>query len=101
MVGKGREANSGDLVSIHYAGSILTTGKEFDSSRARGQPFELKLGSGRVIKGWDQGIIGMHVGGKRKVVVPSSLGYGDPGAPPLIPPKSTIVFEIELLAIKK
>ena len=101
VVGKGREAKNGDLVSIHYVGTLLTTGKAFDSSRARGQAFELKLGTGRVIKGWEQGIVGMRVGGKRKVVVPSSLGYGDPGAPPLVPPKSTIVFEIELLAIKK
>jgi tetratricopeptide (TPR) repeat protein len=101
VIGKGREAKIGDRASIHYVGSILTTGKELDSSRARGQPFELTVGTGRVIKGWDQGIIGMHVGGTRKVVVPSSLGYGDPGAPPLIPPKSTLVFVIELLAINK
>lgn len=100
VVGAGPEAKVGDHISIHYVASIAETGTEFDSSRARKQPFELDLGKGRVIKGWDQGMIGMRVGGMRKVTIPPSFGYGPPGAPPLIPPKSTLIFEIELLSIK-
>jgi FKBP-type peptidyl-prolyl cis-trans isomerase len=99
-VGKGPEAKAGDLVSVHYVGT-LPDGKEFDASRKRGKPFEFQLGQGNVIKGWDQGVVGMKPGGKRKLVIPASLGYGARGAPPLIPPFSPLVFEVELLEIKK
>jgi len=99
VVGKGQEAKSGDVVSVHYVGT-LTDGKEFDQSRKRGQPFSFPLGQGRVIKGWDQGVVGMKVGGKRKLTIPPSLGYGERGAG-AIPPNSTLVFEVELLEIKK
>lgn len=100
VAGKGPQAKSGDLVSVHYVGT-LPTGKEFDASRKHGKPFEFQLGQGNVIKGWDEGVVGMRPGGKRKLVIPSSLGYGARGAPPLIPPYSTLVFEVELLEIKK
>jgi FKBP-type peptidyl-prolyl cis-trans isomerase len=99
VVGKGQEAKPGDNVSVHYVGT-LTDGKEFDQSRKRGQPFTFPLGQGRVIKGWDQGVVGMKVGGKRKLTIPPSLAYGDRGAGS-IPPNSTLIFEVELLEIKK
>ena len=99
VVGKGPAAKTGDTVSVHYVGT-LTDGKEFDQSRKRGQPFSFPLGQGRVIKGWDQGVAGMKVGGKRKLTIPPSLGYGDRGAG-TIPPNSTLLFEVELLEIKK
>jgi FKBP-type peptidyl-prolyl cis-trans isomerase len=98
--GKGQEAKAGDTVSVHYTGTLASNGTEFDSSKKHGQPFTFPLGQGRVIKGWDQGVAGMKVGGKRKLTIPPSLGYGDHGAGP-IPPNSTLVFEIELLEIKK
>jgi FKBP-type peptidyl-prolyl cis-trans isomerase len=99
VVGKGAEAKSGDTVSVHYVGTLVD-GKEFDSSRKRGQPFNFPLGQGRVIKGWDQGVAGMKVGGKRKLTIPPSLGYGERGAG-TIPPNSVLLFEVELLDIKK
>lgn len=98
-VGTGAGVKSGDTVSVHYVGT-LTDGKEFDSSRKHGQPFELQVGQGRVIKGWEQGLIGMKVGGKRKLTIPPDLGYGDRGAGGVIPPKATLIFDIELLSIK-
>ncbi|OGM59716.1 peptidylprolyl isomerase [Candidatus Woesebacteria bacterium RIFCSPLOWO2_01_FULL_37_19] len=98
-VGKGQEVKDGDTVSVNYKGT-LTDGKQFDSSYDRGQPFEFEVGAGDVIKGWDQGLVGMRVGGKRKLTIPSELGYGEQGAGVDIPPNSTLIFEIELLEIK-
>jgi FKBP-type peptidyl-prolyl cis-trans isomerase len=99
VVGKGQEAKSGDTVVVHYEGR-LENGEKFDASKDHGQPFTFKLGAGRVIQGWDQGVPGMKVGGKRKLVIPPSLGYGARGAGAKIPPNSTLVFEVELLEIK-
>jgi FKBP-type peptidyl-prolyl cis-trans isomerase len=99
VMGKGAEAKAGDDLDVHYVGT-LTDGKEFDSSKKRGVPFSFRLGAGRVIKGWDQGVAGMKVGGKRKLVIPPSLGYGEGGSPPVIPPNATLVFEVELVGIK-
>ncbi len=98
VVGEGAEAVSGKRVKVHYTGT-LTDGKKFDSSHDRRQPFEFSLGRGEVIQGWDQGVAGMRVGGKRKLVIPPELGYGARGFPPVIPPNSTLVFEVELLAV--
>jgi FKBP-type peptidyl-prolyl cis-trans isomerase len=99
VVGTGQEAKSGDNVSVHYTG-WLEDGTKFDSSLDRGTPFEFTLGAGRVIKGWDEGIVGMKVGGKRKLIIPAALGYGAQGYPPVIPANATLIFEVELLAIK-
>lgn len=96
--GTGAEAVDGKTVSVHYTGT-LTNGTKFDSSVDRGQPFDFTLGAGDVIAGWDQGVKGMKVGGKRKLVIPPALGYGDRAAGS-IPPNSTLVFEIELLAVQ-
>jgi FKBP-type peptidyl-prolyl cis-trans isomerase FkpA len=98
-VGAGAEAKSGDTVRIHYVGTLLQDGTEFDSSRKSGKPFEFRLGAGTVIKGFDRGVMGMKVGGLRRVTIPPELGYGRRGAPPLIPPRATLVFEIELLEV--
>ncbi len=97
-VGSGDEATSGTRVSVHYTG-WLTSGQKFDSSLDRGRPFEFELGAGRVIKGWDQGVAGMRVGGKRKLTIPPDLGYGTRGAGNVIPPNATLVFEVELLGV--
>ena len=97
-VGTGAEAKSGDKVRVHYTGR-LRSGAQFDSSVGK-EPFAFTLGQGSVIKGWDLGVVGMKVGGKRKLTIPSRLGYGDTGSPPKIPGKSTLVFDVELLAIE-
>ncbi len=99
-VGKGPAAKAGDKVKVHYTGT-LTNGTEFDSSRTRNQPFEFTLGRGMVIKGWDQGVAGMKVGGKRKLTVPPSLGYGARAMGAKIPANSTLLFDVELLEIEK
>jgi len=100
VVGTGAEAARGDAVKVHYVGT-LTNGTEFDSSRKSGEPFDFQLGKGEVIKGWDQGVAGMKVGGKRKLTVPPNLGYGKRGSPPVIPPNAALVFEVELLEVSK
>lgn len=96
--GAGDEAVSGKKVTVHYVGT-LTNGNKFDSSRDRGQGFSFQLGAGRVIKGWDQGVAGMKVGGVRKLTIPPHLAYGDRGFGDVIPPNSTLVFEVELLSV--
>jgi peptidyl-prolyl cis-trans isomerase A (cyclophilin A) len=100
VVGTGAEATKGDKVKVHYVGT-LTNGTEFDSSRKTNQPFDFQVGAGEVIKGWDQGIPGMKVGGKRKLTVPPNLGYGGRGSPPVIPPNATLIFDVELLEVTK
>lgn len=96
--GTGATAAAGAFVTVHYTG-WLTDGTKFDSSKDRGDPFDFPLGRGHVIAGWDQGVQGMRIGGKRKLTIPSELGYGARGAGGVIPPNATLVFEVELLAI--
>lgn len=97
--GSGAEAVVGKKVTVHYTG-WLTDGKKFDSSVDRGEPFVFDLGKGHVIQGWDQGVVGMKVGGKRKLTIPSQMGYGERGAGGIIPPNATLVFEVELLGVQ-
>jgi FKBP-type peptidyl-prolyl cis-trans isomerase len=99
VVGTGAEAEAGAVLTVHYVGA-LTNGQVFDSSVARGQPFEFRLGAGDVIRGWDEGFAGMKVGGKRRLVLPPEYAYGNQQAGP-IPPNSTLLFEVELLAVTK
>jgi FKBP-type peptidyl-prolyl cis-trans isomerase len=96
--GNGREAGVGSTVTVNYTG-WLTNGKKFDSSYDRGQPFTFKIG-GHVIRGWNEGLQGMKVGGKRQLKIPADLAYGRNGAPPMIPPNATLIFDIELLAVR-
>lgn len=96
--GTGQEAKDNDIVSVHYTG-YLTNGQVFDSSIGRGEPFSFLLGAGQVIKGWDQGILGMKIGEKRKLTIPSDLAYGATGAGGVIPPNTTLIFEVEMIKI--
>ena len=98
-VGTGDVAVTGKTASVHYTG-WLENGKKFDSSVDRGQPFSFPLGAGRVIKGWDEGVQGMKVGGKRKLTIPSDLGYGSRGAGGVIPANATLIFDVELLGVR-
>ncbi|GAC1631489.1 MAG: FKBP-type peptidyl-prolyl cis-trans isomerase [Nevskia sp.] len=102
IVGTGAEAVAGKNVSVHYTGWLYAdgqAGKKFDSSKDRGQPFRFGLGRGQVISGWDEGVQGMKVGGTRRLVIPSELGYGARGAGGAIPPNATLLFEVELLGV--
>lgn len=99
VVGNGKMADPGLAVSVHYTG-WLTDGTKFDSSLDRNQPFQFTLGQGSVIRGWDEGVKGMRIGGKRKLTIPPDLGYGAQGAGGVIPPNATLVFEVELLGVK-
>jgi FKBP-type peptidyl-prolyl isomerase-like protein len=98
--GTGQAAKDGDQLSVQYVGVLYSNGKQFDSSWDRGkQPFQFTLGQGNVIKGWDQGLVGMKVGGRRRLIIPSALAYGATGQPPTIPPNSALVFDIDLTKI--
>ena len=97
--GEGAEATAGQQVTVHYTG-WLTDGTKFDSSLDRNQPFSFALGKGQVIRGWDEGVAGMKVGGKRKLTIPPQLGYGARGAGGVVPPNATLVFEVELLEVR-
>ncbi|HEY7829661.1 MAG TPA: FKBP-type peptidyl-prolyl cis-trans isomerase [Solirubrobacteraceae bacterium] len=98
IVGSGPEAKAGQSVTVNYVGVLYKGGKEFDASWKRKEPFTFALGQGQVIKGWDQGVAGMKVGGRRMLIIPSELGYGVQGSPPSIPPNSALVFVVDLLA---
>ena len=108
QVGSGADARPGSTVSVHYTGWLYDSaskdhkGSKFDSSLSRGQPFIFPLGAGRVIKGWDEGVVGMRVGGKRTLIIPAQMGYGANGAGAgLIPPNATLIFDVELLGVKQ
>lgn len=99
-VGDGDTAQSGQKVTVHYTGWLKQNDQKFDSSVDRGEPFQFSLGKGQVIQGWDEGVAGMKVGGKRMLIIPAELGYGARGAPGAIPPNATLVFDVELLGVK-
>jgi len=100
IVGTGAEAKSGDSVTVQYVGVLFANGKEFDSSWKAGEPFTFDLGSGGVIAGWDQGVEGMKVGGRRRLIIPSDLAYGSAGSPPTIPANAALVFDVDLVSVK-
>ena len=104
IIGKGEVATTGRTVQVHYTGWLQnpdgSAGKKFDSSKDRGDPFAFPLGGGRVIRGWDEGVAGMRVGGTRKLTIPAELGYGARGASNVIPPNATLIFDVELLGLK-
>ncbi|PJA79557.1 MAG: peptidylprolyl isomerase [Nitrospirae bacterium CG_4_9_14_3_um_filter_51_5] len=99
VIGSGLQAHAGETAIVHYTGK-LTDGTQFDSSKDRNEPFSFRLGSGHVIKGWDEGVEGMKIGGIRKLVIPPQLGYGSRGAGSAIPPNATLIFEVELLGLR-
>ncbi len=98
-IGTGKEAKSGSRASVHYTGT-LENGTKFDSSRDKGEPFSFTIGASEVIKGWDEGVAGMKVGGRRKLTIPASLGYGAQGAGGVIPPNATLIFDVELMDVQ-
>ncbi|MEV6974871.1 FKBP-type peptidyl-prolyl cis-trans isomerase [Kitasatospora sp. NPDC093806] len=98
-VGTGEEAKPGQVVEVHYVGVTFASGEEFDASWNRGSTFKFPLGGGRVIKGWDQGVVGMKVGGRRELVIPPHLGYGNQSPTPAIPAGSTLIFVVDLIAV--
>ncbi|QGF23619.1 FKBP-type peptidyl-prolyl cis-trans isomerase [Raineyella fluvialis] len=100
IVGEGTEAKAGDVVDVHYVGVAYSSGEEFDSSYRRGTPLAFQLGVGQVIQGWDQGVQGMKVGGRRKLVIPSHLAYGDRGAGGVIAPGETLIFVCDLVNVR-
>jgi peptidylprolyl isomerase len=100
VVGDGDEAVAGRVVDVHYVGVSWSTGAQFDASWDRGKTFSFKLGKGQVIAGWDQGVAGMRVGGRRRITIPPALAYGKRGAPPAIAPDETLVFVVDLLAVR-
>ncbi|MGQ4493843.1 FKBP-type peptidyl-prolyl cis-trans isomerase [Dermabacteraceae bacterium P13115] len=101
VVGDGEEARAGDVVDVHYVGVAFSTGEEFDASYNRGEPLRFQLGVGQVISGWDQGVQGMKVGGRRRLEIPTDLAYGERGAPPVIAPGEHLIFVCELVAVHR
>ncbi len=101
ILGEGEEAGRGDIVDVHYVGVSHSTGKQFDASWDRGEPLRFQLGVGQVIAGWDQGVQGMKVGGRRRLEIPAALAYGEQGAPPVIAPGEALVFVCDLVAVHK
>ena len=99
VLGDGDEATAGNRVTVHYVGVAFRTGEEFDASWNRGDPFQFRLGGGQVIAGWDQGVVGMRVGGRRRLVIPPHLGYGSRGAGRVIKPGETLIFVVDLVAL--
>jgi peptidylprolyl isomerase len=99
-LGEGEEAKTGQTAVVHYVGVSASSGAEFDASWNRGEPFDFTLGAGHVIKGWDEGVVGMRVGGRRRLVIPSHLGYGERGAGGVIAPNETLIFVVDLLELR-